>query len=439
LNNTSSHQGQEKILCVTMTLPISIPPLLFPLFTELGMRMTTPSSIRCLMITVRPPYPPHDGGAIRAFNVLKGLNRAFNLDVISLVPDNYDQKYLPQLKHHCQDFYSVHSNLSAINDLKNVALGLINGTPLTMARYNQPAMRNKITELTTKNHYDIVFFNNLHSTHYLDLFPDSLKIVDTQNNDITVFSRWASKQRNPTMKAFGYLQAHLAKRFLSRQLPLIDIVYACSDKEQKELKVFCPNSTVTTAPNGVDLEYFSFQNRQRDPNMLLFTGDMRWLPNEDGLEYFLKEILPLIKQQRPSTKVVLAGKHPSKALQRLGGENVEFTGFVEDLRDYMNKAAVFIVPLRIGGGTRLKVIEAMAMKIPMVSTSIGCEGIDCIDEEHLLIRDTPQNFADGVCQLLNNPGQSALLTEKGYTLAKSKYDWVAITEKMTQQLEDNFE
>ena len=181
-------------------------------------------------------------------------------------------------------------------------------------------------------------------------------------------------------------------------------------------------------PNGVDSDFFTPapSHLPVEPWSLAFTGMMAYVPNHDGIKWFLDEVFPLIVQRVPKAKLYVVGKNPPPHITQRESESVRVTGTVPDVRPYVWKAAAYVVPLRMGGGTRLKIAEAMAMKKPIVSTRIGCEGIELVDGESALLADDPKSFADATVRLLEDQALAARLAGKGYLLAKAKYDWRSI-------------
>jgi len=180
-------------------------------------------------------------------------------------------------------------------------------------------------------------------------------------------------------------------------------------------------------PNGVDTKFFNKNDKvEQEPYTMVFTGAMGYLPNQDGIMFFLDEIYPLIKNEIPEAKIYVVGSRPPERLQKYATDDVIITGFVDDVRPYIDRSSVYVVPLNMGSGTRLKVLEAMSMEIPIVSTSIGCEGIEIKDGENILVRNEPQEFANAVIELMRNKKLSNDLVKEGYELVKTKYDWSVV-------------
>jgi glycosyltransferase involved in cell wall biosynthesis len=193
---------------------------------------------------------------------------------------------------------------------------------------------------------------------------------------------------------------------------------------------------VVVIPTGVDTTYFAPSTVAERPRHLVFSGSMDWLPNEDGMLYFVHEILPLIRQQEPSVTVTIVGRSPTPSVARLASDaGIEVTGRVDDVRPYLAAAAVYIVPLRIGGGTRLKIFEAMSMGKAVVSTTVGAEGLPVTAGEHLRLADDPDEFAGAVVHLLRSPIERAQLGTRARHLVATTYDWAAAATELETGLE----
>jgi glycosyltransferase involved in cell wall biosynthesis len=189
-------------------------------------------------------------------------------------------------------------------------------------------------------------------------------------------------------------------------------------------------------PNGVDTKYFDYRERVGSCPNILFVGNFAYPPNEDGFWYFYKEIFPLLRKRIPAAIFWAAGRDPTPQMCALYKQDfqVRITGFVPDMRTYYEKAAVCVVPIRIGGGTRLKILEAFSAGVPVVSTSVGVEGIMANPDEHLLVKDTARQFADGIEELLQQPQSANRLASKARQLVEDKYDWSAIGNQLEQTL-----
>src|ERR1044072_1314487 len=222
------------------------------------------------------------------------------------------------------------------------------------------------------------------------------------------------------------------RRFEREMCRRFDSVIAVSADDREQMKDEYGAEAVFDVPTGVDVEFFQPNNAVKPvPNSLVFTGSMDWLPNDDAIRYFMREIIPLIKQQAPDATLTVVGRNPAPALFELGktDPSLVITGRVEDVRPYMEAAAAYIVPLRIGGGTRLKIFEAMAMQKAVVSTTVGAEGLPLTDGVELLLADEPAGFADAVVRVLTDRLYANDLGQRAATVVRDNFGWRQVTDR----------
>ena len=211
-----------------------------------------------------------------------------------------------------------------------------------------------------------------------------------------------------------------------------DVLIAVSENDKKYMNESASADNIFVIPNGIDVDHFQNQAAAKVPLSLIYTGQMGWYPNEDAVIYFVNKILPSIKKRVPDVQFLIVGGNATKRVRQLGKGNngIQITGHVNDILPYIDKAAVFVVPLRIGSGTRIKILEAFALGKPVISTSIGCEGLEVRDGENILIADEPNEFAKKTTTLLNDELFRKRLGDAGRKLVKEKYDWEVISEKI---------
>jgi glycosyltransferase involved in cell wall biosynthesis len=221
-------------------------------------------------------------------------------------------------------------------------------------------------------------------------------------------------------------------------LRLADRVLTVSETDREAFAPFIEPEKLAVIPTGVDVDYFQPMPVDETTNSLVFTGSMDWLPNEDAILYFVEAILPLIKQQCPQVSLKVVGRSPSRKLQALADreKSIRLTGWVEDIRPFVARGSICVVPLRIGGGTRLKIFEAMAMGKAVVSTTVGAEGLPVQPGENILLADTPDDFASSVVTLLRDPAERKRLGAAARALVHENYGWPKVAEKFARILQN---
>ncbi len=289
----------------------------------------------------------------------------------------------------------------------------------------------------------LVHANHIHMTPYLDSGPAGGKIVDEHNVESQNLERMAERYHRATLRPYARLQARRMRVFETAAIGRADRVLAVSDEDRRRLESMAPQARVQVVPNGVDPEYFTPGPGETppDPGRLIFTGSMNWLPNEDAMIYFGREVfarLGFVNGASLDWSLDIVGHAPSLAVRGLDGGRVRVTGSVEDVRPYMRGASIFVVPLLIGGGSRLKILEAFAMGVPVVSTSVGCEGLGVRDGRHLLVADTAEDFARAIARLGSSPALGRELTDHALRHVRENFSWAAIGRCLVEFYESTF-
>ena len=263
------------------------------------------------------------------------------------------------------------------------------------------------------------------------------KVLFSHNIETLVWKRQCAVARNPLWKAVcwrEYCTTALAER---RYLNLADHVLTVSDTDRDLFARTIKPAKITVIPTGVDLDFFRPSAGEEQPNTLVFTGSMDYMPNEDGICYFLEQILPRVRFHLPKVALLVVGRRPSPRLLKLATmtPGVEVTGAVDDIRPYVKRGSVYVVPLRVGSGTRLKIFEAMAMGKPIVSTSVGAEGLPVRTEQNILIADSPDAFANAVVRLLLDHSLRSDLGRAARELVVQKHSWASVAHHFELALE----
>ena len=386
---------------------------------------------RILFVTSRLPYPPTEGHQLRAWHLLQAAARAHRVTLLSLRrPDEQPlPEHLPGVR-----LAGVHQvdlpTLKWPHQFAGLALrALPPGRTLLDLRYRPSTLQQRFDQLVQRT--DLVHLDSLAVAGLLKRVPDG---VPTLLNEHNVESLLARKRREMAPRLSHRLLLRLRHRGLESFERAVctraDQVLACSQDDAERLQALAPDCRVSVVPNGVDLEAFRPGiPGSEQPGTLVFVGHMDWFPNRDGIEYFIAEILPLLKV-REDLQLEIIGRNPNLSVPRSAARQVRFAGFVDDLQARVRRAAVFIVPLRAGSGTRLKILEAMAMGKAIVSTRIGAEGIGLIDGHSACLVDTADDFAGAVDRLLDDPELCQRLGRRARQLAEQRYGWAAIGERL---------
>ena len=376
-----------------------------------------------LMAMPFSPVPPDFGGALRVYHLLRQVARRHHVTVLTYgtpqdagrLRSEFD---LPQVR-------VVAPTWKAASRRVGQAFSTFTRHSFFQQSVTGPAFQAELDTLLKEQKFDVV------QTEFSHLGPFSLKtralkVLDTHNVEYDNFRRMYDSSPWGIRKLHYGLEFQKMKADELAWARLQDVVLTTSDRD-KALFAKDLSNPIYVVPNGMDGEYFAPRpDVVPEEHALVFTGMMGYVPNHDGITWFLDEVLPLIQRRVPKVKLYVVGKSPPEQITRRASDSVVVTGTVPDVRPFVWRSSVYVVPLRMGGGTRLKVAEALAMKKPMVSTRIGCEGIDLKDGESALMADTPQDFADAVVRLLGDGALRKLLAENGHAVARQKYDWNVI-------------
>ena len=386
--------------------------------------------MKILFLMSQIPYPLDTGAKIRTFNLISNLSRENSITLFTFGDAGQESQKITALREFCKKIELVHKTEN--NIFISALFNLFSGCPYAVDKYYSKEMSDKIAGLLEKESFDLIHCDSLQVSRNVLKLKNIPKILTEHNIESQILQRAAERESDILKKAYLYLQYLKLKKYEIFACKQFDRVITVSEEDKKFLSKFISEDKISVVPNGVDTGYFSPQSIVRSPQneeTLVFTGSMDWLPNRDAVTYFCKDILPLIWNVKKNLRFYIVGRNAPKSIVELGKNDARIvvTGSVDDVRPYMERTIVFVVPLRIGGGTRLKILEAFAMGKAVVSTSIGCEGLDVIDGENIAIVDKPIDFAYRVMELLNNEGLRNRLALNGRSLVEKKYRWDTVS------------
>jgi glycosyltransferase involved in cell wall biosynthesis len=340
--------------------------------------------------------------------------------LVYAAPDEVDKA--TTLRRVCAEVHVVPPPVPAAG--KRVAQLLSMLTPVSYQRRNLHSvlMQQRLDELAARKPFDVI---QVESSPLASFDFDRRAAVVLVEHDIVyeLLYRMYEAEQSPIRRLYNRIEFSKVKR---EEIDCWRRVSACvttSAREERIVRQFAPHTPIAVVPNAVDVDYFHPSDTEIDDTAIVMTGFMKTRPNIDGAIFFVRDILPRILAVRPNTVFHLVGRDAPAEVRRLAGPHVVIVGAVPDVRPYVHKSAVFVVPLRMGSGTRLKVLEGLAMRKPMVSTSLGCEGIDTTHREHLLIADDPAEFAAAVVELLDNKALATKLAMQGRAMVLRDYRW----------------
>lgn len=396
--------------------------------------------MRVLMLSPQLPWPLNMGSKIRIYHTLRELARAgYGVTLLSLSDEPYGREEIKALRPHCAGLSIV--PVPKRSQLKATWRALLSSTPYRVAKFESAEFRRRVAE-ALREPYDVIWVHFLETLPYLPKEPGWKKkpvvVLDQHNADECFWATYA-RQGSPWVRLFAWQNLWKLRRLQRSALSCVDVVLSVSKEDAAFTRTRLPNSSteVWVVPNGVDTEQLKPSGDEGQRDVVIFVGAMDVLMNIDAVERFAKEIFPKVRAVIPQVEFWIVGRNPVprvRALSVLPGVHV--TGSVKDIRPYCDQAKVAVAPFRYGGGTKLKVLEAMALGIPVVATPIGCQGIEAADEQHLFVEEKVEAFAQRVIQLLRDDNLCRRMALEARRLVEQRYGWQSILREPVIRLEE---
>ena len=381
--------------------------------------------MKILFLANRVPYPPYRGDKLKIFNLARRLKDRHELHLITFAQTEEDLTYKTELEKIFKEVHFIYLPKwkSALNCLK----GLWDHRPLQVLYFQSKEMKRQLDSLIFQQHYDAIHVQHLRMSPYLEKMDEVPRILDLPDAFSLYWERRKMVKRNIFVTLFENLEQRRVLKY-ERIMKKYNLSLVCSYEDLDYLKKKQPSNNLRLLPNGVDLETFVPGNHNYShARTILFTGNMDYAPNVDAVIYFTSTILPLIRSQLPKVHFVIAGQRPVKKVLALANQYVTVTGFVKDLAEIYNEASVVVAPLRFGAGTQNKVLEAMAMGVPVVCSNIGFAGLGITSGEGAVMQTEPMDFANSVIDILLSQDVRRSIGEAGMRIVRTRFDWDIVT------------
>ncbi len=383
--------------------------------------------MKILFLAFEVPYPLDRGGRIKTFHYLKSLTCNHQVSLAALTRTRDCVENLDRLRAMLSlvDVYNIPINLSRLRKVRLALNSLWQMPPFVMSLYASPEGKQRVERLLNGDHFDLVYADHLHMAQYVPRQTRALTLLDQHNVESVILRRFADLQSWKPVQWFARLEHRKMSRYEPETCRRFDAIWVTTEVDQKLIAPWLlPQQHIEVLPIGVDTDYFQPGSREPDLHTLISVGTLSWPPNADGVLWFYNEVYPLIRKQVPNTKFVIVGANPPSAIRRLAeGPSVEVTGWVDDIRPYMARSTMMVVPLRGGSGMRVKILNALAMGVPVVSTSMGCEGIAVTPGSDILIADDGDTIEQQIVTLLKDQRLQRRLSTNGVRLVQKRYSW----------------
>ena len=392
--------------------------------------------MRILWVKAGRLLPVDTGGKIRSYNILKHLATRHEMQLVSYFDGDPDPSYQDALRREFPNALGLWSGQrlqGAASKALQYLSCLPSAAPYTVRKYLVHEVTALVTKWLAEGRFDVAVCDFLAPAMNFPPHSTTPVLLFQHNVESALWDRQARQERHVVRRVVFSLEASKMRRYETEALGRFERVIAVSEHDRAQFLAMAPSATVTVVPTGVDVHAFRprSQSANSDSRVVLFLGSMDWRPNIDAVEWFCEAIWPRVRERVPDAIFRVVGRDPELRVRKLASASVEIVGRVPSVQEYLHRSAVVVVPLRVGGGTPLKIFEAMASARAVVSTRIGAEGLDVEDEANVLLRDDPAGFADAVVRVLQNPGERRRLELAALSLAE-RYDWANVA----QQFED---
>lgn len=371
------------------------------------------------------PLPLESGGKIKSYHTLKALASRHDVHLLAFTRGDDDPEHLSQLQDICSGITLVPLRHGRMQQAWRLLSGAVSGSTFIISRDFRTQMQREYYSLLTSFQPDVVHIDHLQMAQFVDFRAAHRSILDNHNVEHEIIRRISQTSASRAMRTCAHFEWSKLRRYELDICRQCDLVLAVSATDAATLHALDPNlRNIIPVPIGVDTEYFQPVERDEQSKKLLSIGTMYWPPNVDSMLYFVHDIFPLIREREPLCTLTIAGQKPEARIRALAADpGVKVTGYVEDERVIARQCGAFIVPLRSGSGVRVKILNAMAMGLPIISTSVGAEGLNVCPGKHLLIADDPASFAQAVLSIINNPVFASELGRNARNLACSECSW----------------
>jgi glycosyltransferase involved in cell wall biosynthesis len=405
--------------------------------------------MRVLWLAHAIPYPPKAGFLLRSYYLLKGLARAYPVDLIAFVQRPWVTTLFPSFEAGLEEsqraleqvcarvtFLPIDRTERPWGKQRTALEALLSGDSYSGNWLVSPTARTRLERQAAATRYDLVHFDTIGLAPYRSSMNGPARTLMHHNIESHMMLRRADNASNPVAAAYFRHEGRLIERLERTSAADFDTHITCSELDNDRLKQLIPGVAPVAVPNGVDCEFFSPREAPHRPQSLIFVGTMNWYPNVDAVLFFLHEVWPLLKPRIPDLTFDVAGSNPPAALVELAKTlpGVTVHGYVDDVRPMIDSAALFVCPIRDGGGTKLKILDALAMKKCIVAHPIACEGIAVTPGKDIVFASTPVEFAREIERLLPDEPLRRSIGAAGRTLAERQYSFGAIGQSFAELL-----
>jgi sugar transferase (PEP-CTERM/EpsH1 system associated) len=386
--------------------------------------------MRILFLTARLPYPPNRGDRLRAYNFIKSLSSEHQIHLLSFIAEENEKANIKPLQSFCQDVQVVKQ--SRLQSVLSVAMNLWRPLPLQALYYHSSRMQEAVNEILAQNEFDLIYIHLFRMAPFVQSVKNIYRIVDLTDVISREIKRSLSYRGFASRLLYTFENPRI-QRYESFVASNFEEIWLISEADKQELVKACPAANIQVVNNGVETNMFYPIDLHAREKAVMFLGHMGVPHNIDAATILARQIFPMVKRQIPECECWVVGAEPAQEVVKLSElPGVTVTGFVPDVNDYLNRAAVFCAPLRFAAGIQFKVVQAMAAGRPVVTTSMVNEGLGAKPDEELVLADTPEEMARHVIQLIQDPQAAQQLGQAAHRFVSSKFTWDSALQRVNQ-------
>ena len=398
--------------------------------------------MKILWVKAGKLLPPDTGGRLRSYNILRCLAAEHCVTLLSYYGGVRDKRYEEEIQKElpgAETIYTAARDASRFDQTIDYLRRLNQPTPHAVSKFTDPRVARVVEEYDRAHTFDVAICDFLSASRNFPQTPQTPAVLFQHNVESSLWRRIAAAEKNPVKRLAFQLESRKMARYEKETLRRFRQVIAVSENDRDLMLKMDPACRITLVPTGVDTRKFQPAPPSKNDYMrLVFIGSMDWEPNIDAVDYFCREIFPQVRKKWPAAVFQIVGRNPHPKVQKLASDAVTVTGSVPSINPYLSDATVVVVPLRIGGGTRLKIFEAMAMAKAIVSTTVGAEGLDVANGHDLIVADDPPTFAQAILSLLADDNVRRKYEMAALQVA-ARHDWSHISRLFAHSLRQSTE
>jgi glycosyltransferase involved in cell wall biosynthesis len=395
--------------------------------------------MKILMLTPYLPFPDSSGGQIRSYNLIKHLSKKHEITLFSLIKDDSEKRFVSELEKYCKKV-KVFKRSKSPWTIRNILLTGFGPYPFLVIRNLSPKERGAVMEEINKNKYDLIHAETFYVMPHIPKTKIPILLVE-QTIEYLVYKHYVEGLKNPFLRILLSIDVAKLKFWETSFWKKADGVVAVSEADRKEMLKLAGDLEVGLVPNGVNLDFFQIKGSWKEKNpRILFVANFKWLQNVEAAELLLNEVFPIVHKKNSKVKVWIVGQYIPESIVRRQSENIIVDNLKEDDQEGIRKAyyeaSAFVSPLRGPGGTRLKHFAAMAAKLPLITTSVGAEGLGATHEQNVIIQDNPTSLAEATLEIIGDEKKAKRIADNARKLVEEKFSWYKMSEYLDQIYEE---